>query len=295
MDTSLAVAAYSPQEISALTNDRVVEDHAGQAAFLYRMRERAVASPHYRLGQLAMLDGRVLAHLAGLRVAGPAGVEQARKKLADANRGTLFVFAFLAFADSDRSMMRDSLAIGLSEPALMDAVVAALAWTEFERIAEALRALARSNNPTLRRISIAAHAAHRIDPGELIARALVDSEALLRARAARAVGELGRTDLTDGLRLMLGDSDFRCRFWAGWSSSLLGNPEGPPVALEAGMCDPMFARSAIELAMRTGDPDWSREVIRALCNEPENRRQAVVAAGAFGDPAVLPWLLDVSA
>jgi uncharacterized protein (TIGR02270 family) len=295
MDASLAIAAYSPHEISALTNSRVVEDHAAQAAFLWRMRERAIEAPHYRLAQLARLDGRLLANLAGLQVAGATGLEQARKKLAEADRHTLFVFAYLAFAAKVREPMRDSIAIALSDAELMGGLLAALAWNEFDVVAQVLQLLGQSKDPTHRRMSIAVHAAHRVDPGDLLARAIHDSDPLLRARATRAIGELGRADLINQLRPNLSDPDPSCRFWAAWSLSLLGERRAPAVAFEVGAGDSALARTAIELAMRTGDPDWARLVIRDLSNDAETMRQAVIAAGAFGDAAVLGWLLDIAA
>jgi len=51
----------------------VVLQHAEEAAFLWLLRHAAVAAPHYSLADLGKLDGRVEAHLDGLRIAGPDG------------------------------------------------------------------------------------------------------------------------------------------------------------------------------------------------------------------------------
>jgi len=50
-------------------------------------------------------------------------------------------------------------------------------------------------------------------------------------------------------------------------------------------------RQAVEVAMRRADPRWVRGAIRSLAASSRTRRLAIIAAGAFGDPAVVPWLI----
>lgn len=45
----------------------IIDQHAEGAAFLWLLRDAAVAAPHYSLKDLAGLDNRVEAHLDGLR------------------------------------------------------------------------------------------------------------------------------------------------------------------------------------------------------------------------------------
>ncbi len=58
----------------------------------------------------------------------------------------------------------------------------------------------QSESPFLRRLGIAACAVHRVDPGAVLAEAIEDPDAALRARALKAAGELGRADLLEALR-----------------------------------------------------------------------------------------------
>jgi len=53
--------------------ESIVSQHAEEAAFLWLLRDLAVAAPHYSLQDLADLDERVEAHIDGLRVAGDPG------------------------------------------------------------------------------------------------------------------------------------------------------------------------------------------------------------------------------
>ena len=64
--------------------------------------------PHYHLKHLALLDERVRAHLQALRVAGPTGLQLARRQLGEIDGGSLFVAAWLAFDLVDREAMSDA-------------------------------------------------------------------------------------------------------------------------------------------------------------------------------------------
>ena len=83
----------------------IVEEHAEEAAFLWLLRDRSVAAPHVRLKELARLDGRVEAHIDGLRVGGQEGWTIWQEALAYDEPGEVFARAVLAF-EQDR---RDSL------------------------------------------------------------------------------------------------------------------------------------------------------------------------------------------
>ena len=286
---------FSPAGISASFNLPVLEEHVTDAAFLWHLRERAIRAPHYKLSQLALLDGRVIAHLEGLRAAGAGGIDQARFALRELDASTLFVMAYLAFRSHDRQTIRDVMAIALSDAALLDAAVGALAWQPLEALEETMSALSRSGRPEYRRMALAAYAAHRWDPGILVERAADDSDSALRARALRAIGELGRLELAESLRRGLSDPELLCRIWASWSLALLGEPHAPQMLFEQAGRDPQLSRMAIDMAMRTAEPAWGRQLIRELCADDDTLRLAVVAAGSFGDVSVVPWLLELTA
>jgi uncharacterized protein (TIGR02270 family) len=293
MATALQITGVSPCEISALINHAVLEEHASDGAHLWHLRERAIKAPHYRLKQLAALDARVSAHVEGLRTAGEAGLERMRLALGDINAGTLFVAAHLAFALGDGEDMRNAVSIALAEPDLCDALIGALAWHPFESVRQPLIALGRSPDPQHRRICLATFCAHRIAAGSLLTRAAEDPDPRLRACAFRTVGELGGPDdLEHLLRIGLSDPDIECRWWAARSLALLGDTRGAVVALEVAE-EGTHSRLALETAIRLGEPQWSRRMIRALAADAATLRSAVLAAGAFGDPAVIPWLLDL--
>src|SRR6476620_10504551 len=76
----------------------ILSRHAEEAAFLWLLRDRAVARPQYTLDTLAELDQRVEAHLDGLRLAGEVGVRLARDQFLEfPEPGEAFTAAHLAF------------------------------------------------------------------------------------------------------------------------------------------------------------------------------------------------------
>ena len=283
---------FPPGEISVLLNRTVVEEHADEAAFLWGLRDRAVNAPHYRLAQLALLDARLTAHLEGLRIAGETGLDMARRALADTTAGSLFVFAFLAFAMRDREAMQHALAIATTDGALKDGFVSALAWQEPGQLEPLLRPLAASSRAAHRRLALGVRAAQRSDPGPELSSCARDSDARLRARALRCIGELHRTDLEPVLRAAMADPDANCRFWAAWSLALRKDSLAAETVLEVAMQCGMLP-DALEITMRTREPDKARRLIRSLAADAASMRSAVAAAGAFGDPATVPWLLEL--
>lgn len=281
---------YSPAELSSLLNARVLEEHADEAAFLWALRGRAAFAPHFDLEQLALLDERIVAHLQGLCVAAGTGLQLAMRALGSIDAGTLFTAAWLAWRLQEPEAMRATLSIAASDPALAAPFVSALSWLEPVPLMPLLRRLSASTSAAHRALAfdvlVAGHAANRDDA----ARALEAPDAGLRARAARAVGELGLMDMLAALERATADRDPACRFWAHWSRALRAGAPAAEQALEA--ADAADLRGpALDIAMRTGEPGWARSVIRCLAQEPGRQREAIAAMGAFGDPATVPWLL----
>lgn len=282
---------FRPAEISSLFNTGVIEQHASGAAFLWTQREYAVCAPHYKLKHLARLDERTRAHLEGLRVAADVGWRIAVAALEQGDVGNVFVVSYLAFASGDTTRMRYALELALSDLSFEHALEAALIWLDFEEVSASVAALQRSAVAHYQRIALAALAGHGIDPGESLTRALESGDARLRARALRIIGQFKRRDLSTAARSCVGDADAVCRFWAGWALALVGYPEGAREALDVGLAQPEHRSRAVEISMRFGAADWARETVRSLAGDAATLRLAIQAAAAFGDPAVVPWLL----
>lgn len=292
-DLDARTNGYRPAEISALVLHRVVEEHAGEAAALRRNRAIVVRTPHVRLKHLARLDARLSAHLRGLEVADAAGWRHARRLLADANAGSVFVVAHLAFSAGDAGRMNEALQVALTAPELERGLVSALAWIDAARLVRPLEQLAASTGATHRAVALAVAGAHRIDPGTTLDVAVRDADPNVRARALRLAGDAHVERCAPWLAATAEhDDDPACRFWAARSAALLGDPYAAPRVLEAAATVGTLARHGREVALRCGNPAWARDIVRRLAEDPATLRAAIHGAGCFGDPAVVPWLLD---
>ena len=275
----------------------IVEEHADEAAFLFRIRDAAATAPHYDRARLGELDERLEAHLDGVRIAGEKGLEIAAESLDEDEPGTAFTLAVLAAERASEELLAPALELAEVSPGLSRGVIAGLAWAPFAAARGVLAPLlAPSASGLHRRIGIAACAAHREDPGEALTYALFDEDAALKARALRAVGELGRVDLADTVRaeLAFAGGDER-RFWAAWSAALLGVEAAVPALWSIADGGGPFAERACALVMRRLDVREARARLESLGAVAEHARAAIAGAAALGDPALAPWLLTMTA
>jgi uncharacterized protein (TIGR02270 family) len=121
---------------------------------------------------------------------------------------------------------------------------------------------------------------------------LLEDEQLVRRRALRLVGELGRSDLRDQLSPWLTAQDEVSRFWAAWSAGLLGNRTSTiPVLQSFAAVDGPFKWQASDLIIRCMDRESAVSWLRALGQDRGHSRLIVVAVGVLGDPTAMPWLI----
>jgi uncharacterized protein (TIGR02270 family) len=287
------LAGFQPGEISTLVNRRVVIEHASEAAFLWALRQKAVDAPHYALKHLARLDARLLAHLRGLEVAGGFGLGVARRELADNGPPALFVLAYLAASADDRVAIDHAVQLAESDPLFEDALVEALRWCAPEARARVLDGLSSRRSPPSRRISICARLALGPKGADDLKLAIEDPDAALRAISFRAIGELKLVHEQDTVVSALREKEPSCRFWAAWACALLGVNETAELAFaSAHDSDPRIGSCALDIAMRCAPRPWAVARIRQLAGDPATAREAMRAAGAFGDPGTIGWLIE---
>lgn len=305
MDTGPAVVAslrrrpigLPPGETTSRVNVDVLAEHVADAAAGWRRRTHFVDAPHVRLHHLARADNPLFAHLAGVRAAGDAGWHAARSSLDSGDAGNVFVLTWIAFIDGTLDRMRDALPVVLAEPEFADAGVGALASIAPVRLHESLLRLSESPHPAHRRLALAVYALQRRAPGALLSRSLADADPLLRARALRAIGELGRQDLIGSLIEALRDADARCRVSAAGSLLVLGGPGEVPLAVETVQANLSALPDArrrwlLECCVRASAAPAARAQVRELAGDATTLREAIIAAGAHGDPVAVPWLIE---
>ncbi|WP_437336357.1 TIGR02270 family protein [Sorangium sp. So ce394] len=281
--------------MSATLQASLCEEHADQAAFLWLLRDRAARSAAYGLEDLAELDDRIEAHLDGLRLAGDAGWEACRALLQQAEGGEVFGAAIVAVHRWDLRGLARVLDVGGGAPDVSRGIASALGWTPLERVRRLLPGLLSGRSPpALQWLGIAACAAHGEDPGAPLGYALLARDPRLRARALRAAGQLGRVDLLPEVRASFRADDEACRFWAAWSAALLGEGASALVLRELANGGGPFAAESASMAMRRMAPAVASTWLRALERSARDPRVPVSAAWALGDPAAVPWLLEVA-
>jgi uncharacterized protein (TIGR02270 family) len=282
---------FAPMEISALVNRTVVTQHAEEAAFLWWLRNRAVAEPHYSLQDVAGLDARIKAHLEGLQAAGESGWSLCHANLANVGPGEVFPLAILAFSAGARPKMLEVLNIACDTATIRSGLISALGWLDRDVVAPWIGDLVEARNSAHRLVGVAASAVHRADPGSALDRAVDDSDSELRARSLRAVGELKRADLLARVHRHIEDGDDECRFWAAWSLTLHRESSGLAGLLEAVERNDSLSQCALQLSLRAMTPDRSRGHIRSLAESASSMKLAVIGAGILGDPTSVPWLI----
>jgi uncharacterized protein (TIGR02270 family) len=270
----------------------VVSQHAEELAFLWLLRSTAIGQPHYSIADLARLDDRIDAHLDGLRVAGASGWEVAREALDTGESGEVFAAAVLTFESTDQSRISVLLEKIAGGPELSPAVVSSLGWLPFNQSRPHIDRMLQEESRTLRRVGLAAAAAHRADLGPTLSQLAADEDWALRARALRAVGELGRVDLLPVAERHLKADDPEVRFSAAWSTAFLSaKPEALSALATIAQSDSRHREGALQMVMRRADPHAAKAWQQKLVQDAATMRLAVQGAGAMGNPAEIPWLI----
>lgn len=270
----------------------IIDRHAEDAAFLWLLRDAAIKAPNYSLDDLTELDNRFDAHLDGLRVAGDTAWAVCKSALEIGEPGEVFAAAFLALESGDGKKIDSVIGAAQGSPENLRALVSALGWLDFRKVEGLANSFCNANHALYNYLGIAAHALHRVDPGQALERGLASDNGLLRARSLKAVGELNREDLLPALQEQWQADDEACRFWATWSAVVTGDQTAGPMLKTFVRPDSPFAEHAVKLAVRCMDSELARNWLAGLAQEEETRRYALLGAGHTGDPLYMPSLFN---
>ncbi len=268
-----------------MLNPSVAEHLAEDAASLWLLRNGQVHAPNVRLPNLVRFDERLTAQLDALTRSGTSADGLLAPAIDDP--GQVFVRASRCLI-AGKQLPLDSAAAA----AVPGAYVSAVAWVGGSAASRATDQLQASSEPVARAILIAAFGARRADPGQLLPSALSDPTPLVRARAFRTIGQLGRLALLPQLLAARADPDPECRFWAAWSAARLGATEPFGVLAEIARGTGPRADAALEMLLRRVPIEQGNAWLSAYSrNLPDRRRSLVRATGILGDPLYIPWLL----
>lgn len=271
----------------------IVCQHAEEASFLWLLREAAAGQPHYSLRDLAELDDRLDAHIDALRISGEAGWEICQESFGMEEAGEVFVAAIVAFHGGRQQQIQAVLEIGAADAGLARGLVSAFGWLGWQLTDKYIRSCIDSDSLTLRGIGLAASVVQRRNPGNVLIDNLSCDNLLLRGRALKAIGELGRQDLLSLLQEDLPIVDQKCRFNGALSTLLLGGNGAIPVLRDIAERGNEYSERACALALRGMKLQDGHAWLRELSQKKESVRLAVQGAGVAGDPVSIPWLIEV--
>jgi uncharacterized protein (TIGR02270 family) len=273
----------------------IVSQHVEDVTMQWVLRSGAIAEPHYRLADLAKLDGRVEAHLDGLRIAGDEGWELCLSELKWQEPGEVFSAAVLAFDNGSRDRIDHVVEVGSSAPELERGLISAMGWTPAACVSELIVDLSQSAAPARRRVAMGALAIRREDPGRWLIDAFRDADPGVRARAQRAAGELGKADFIHEVRQGLANEDSACRYCAAWAAARLGDRSSAVAqALRDLAAQPgPFQGRAVATAVRIMPPSEVGDWLRPFWKDVKTLRLASAGIAASGNPEFFPVLLQI--
>jgi uncharacterized protein (TIGR02270 family) len=275
-------------------NKRVIPElirhFAQEASFQWIVRERAVGSPDHSLEDMEDLEERIEAQLDALRVAGAPGWELAKEELSWKEPGEVFVAAVLAFGSGEPQRIDAVAEAAAAAPELPRALVAALGWMPWDAVQPLLVSLAASQVPVLRYAAVGGAAVHRHWLPDMMAAALKDPDPMVRARALKACGEMGRKDALPAVAANLKAKEDAVRFRAQWSSLLLGRTEAKAELLAWGQAPGPFRLPALALALRSLP---LAEALAWIGGLPKaEARLRLLGLGWAGAAVQVPWILQ---
>ncbi|MDB6102938.1 MAG: hypothetical protein JWO52_2937 [Gammaproteobacteria bacterium] len=275
----------------------VIRQHVDDAAFLHASRTALTKSAHVKLHHLRRFDDRLEAHLDGLAVAGESAWQFCESALEWSSAGVVFTATVCSLGAEQqggamfRLLRLDSLSNKVA--ACRRGFLSAFGWLDSDRLRGVVADLLSSSTPAQRLAGVAACAMHRVDPGLVAARRFEDESSLVRARAWRTAGEIGKRELVSTAAAAIIDEDPECQFWAAWAAVLLGDKHNAldVLASIAAVPGPFRAR-AFQLMLQAKGAQSAHGWLASLANDPEaNQRWLIRGAGLVGDPTYVPWLI----
>lgn len=270
----------------------VLEQHAEELAHLRSMRRFNVRAPHIKLKYLARLDERIVAHLDGLLEAGENAWPYCEPMLELASAGTVFAVTVLALSTRQSARLERLFAMTEATPAVARGFFSAFGWVSAPELQDIGRELLSSRVPLRKLTGLIACSLHRVDPGFTTGRYFENPDSVIRARAWRTAGEIGKRELVSTAAGAISDEDPVCRFWAAWSAVLLGDKQNALelIANVAAVAGP-FQRRAFQLAIQAMSAQAGHRWLAGVAQDPANLRSLIRGAGLVGDPTYVPWLI----
>jgi uncharacterized protein (TIGR02270 family) len=271
----------------------IISLHVEEAGSLFERRGALLDAAQVRLKDIQRtFDDRIAAHLDALAVADEHAWQFCQASLDEPSRGAVCTAAVRALEDNRPDRLDKLFALIGAVPETRIGLVWALGWVARDRLQGLGARLIDSQEPLKRAIGIAACSMHRVDPGLVSGGWLVDADPAVRARALRLVGEVGCDKAAPACTAALNDPDPECRFWAVWSSVVIGSRGAALDALTAaGLTPGPHRHEAFRLALQAMRPTEAHRVLKQLAGDTADKRWLIEGSGIAGDPVYVSWLM----
>jgi uncharacterized protein (TIGR02270 family) len=185
------------------------------------------------------------------------------------------------------------VAQSLSEEISLPEVLSALGWISEEDVLPFLTSRREAEDPHIRRLVIAGYELQGIDPGEFLQRSISDPQAIVRNRALRAAGVLGRKDLAYAVARSIAATEEDSRYFAAWTCARLGLRDSAVLGVLRSIAESKsrHAESAMQMALRCMGRYEGREWIASLLESPRLKRLGIQGIGVLGDPSLISELI----
>lgn len=275
----------------------IVTQHAEMACHLWGIRGYAAFAPNYTLPEFAHVEERLEAHLDGLRISGEEGWMFCREEVRWNLAGDVFAATIMALGEPQAAerRMAEILQCVTEKPHLAEGVSSALAWLPWSETKPWVQRFPADASPVLQQAGLSAMCSHRQFEGKAVEHALASDNSALRACALKCIGELGRIELASKrLESFLDAPKADERIAAAWTLARMHrNPKAVAALQEIAITpEAEHAAESARMAARCLAPDAGVAWQRQLAQNPATLRQACIAAGALGDPALMPWLFE---
>jgi len=269
----------------------VVAQHAEELAILWNTRRVLQSAGHVALNRLARFDDRIAAHMDGCIVAGSSGLRFLQEGLVDPGPAQIFAAASVALQAEAHGAFEQTVGAAEALPPAAAGLVAAIGWVSRDRLAGVGLDLLTSQSSFRRRLGLAACRLHGADPGRSLLDGLRDADAAVRGEALRTAGALGKRELVNVCSDRDADDNPDVRFWAIWSSLLLGDRGALDPLTRAGLESGVQRARAFRLSLQATTTAAGHEVLKQLAGHSEQVRWLIHGSGFVGDPLYLPWLI----
>jgi uncharacterized protein (TIGR02270 family) len=271
----------------------IVSQHHSDAVVLRNLRSSLVGAPHVKLRHLRRLDERLAAQLDGLGVAGAHGSALCVSGLETSGPNEVFVATVMALEHGDSSGLDNVLALAATLPEARKGLLSAFGWVSGQWLTGTIERALASIDPFRNLVGIVACSMHQVDPAGKLNIAMEANDVLLRSRAFRVAGVLGRLELLWLCVEHDRDEDPHCVFWAAWSGVLLGN-RGQSLGRLRQLCllPVPHQTHAIRLVLKLENNQGANTLLQRLANNPSNKRALLRGVGVSGDALYVPWLIE---